>query len=273
MSTEKVSTEKVSTENPQLRALVVDDEPPAIKQMQWLLNEEPLVRTVHTAANVAQARHVLDTERIDVVLLDIHMPGHSGLDLARDLTRDREAETVPESSPQIIFVTADAQPAVEAFELRVRDYLLKPVRAQRLHEALRRVAESSAAQPAAEPQMIRVSVLQGDSTLLLPISSIRWAQAQGDYARLHTEEGSYLLRASLADLEEQWGDYGFVRIHRSHVANLNYTQRVLHRQGRMSLRVCDVELPVSRRLMPHVRERLEEHRLRSAPRNPAKGPA
>ena len=257
----------MSTKNPHLRALIVDDEPLAIKQMQWLLNEERLVHAVHTAANVAQARHVLDTERIDVVLLDIHMPGHSGLDLARDLTRGRD----PQHAPQIIFVTADAQPAVEAFELQARDYLLKPVRGQRLHEALRRVAESSVAQPAAEPQMIRVSVLQGDSTLLLPISSIRWAQAQGDYARLHTEEGSYLLRASLADLEEQWGDHGFVRIHRSHVANLHYTQRILHRQGRMSLRVCDVELPVSRRLMPHVRERHEEHRLRSAQRNPGKG--
>ncbi|WP_022872023.1 LytR/AlgR family response regulator transcription factor [Nesterenkonia alba] len=234
--------------------LVVDDEPPAIAQMQWLLSQEPLARRVHTAANVAQAKHVLDTEAIDVVLLDIHMPRQSGLELARELSARTRA-----GGPQIIFITADAQPAVEAFELQARDYLLKPVRASRLAEALRRAAEHVIPREGVPQGPPRVSVLTGDVAVLVEIPTIRWVQAQGDYARLHTAENSYLLRIPLAELEEQWQSYGFVRVHRSFVVNLHHVRRVLTRQGRMTLQLKDTELPVSRRLMPHVRERLEAH--------------
>lgn len=250
-----------------LRVLVVDDEPPAVAQMQWLLEADPQVAAVHTASNAAQARHQLDTRRIDVVLLDIHMPGPSGLSLARELHGDRDG------APQIIFVTADAAPAVEAFELAARDYLLKPVRAARLSEALRRAAEAlrPAVADASAGAPPRVSVLQGDTTVLLDISSIRWVQAQGDYARLHTAEGSYLLRIALGELEEQWAAHGFVRVHRSSAVNLHHVRRVLHRQGRMAVQLRDPgggeqEVAVSRRLMHHVRERLEAHRVRATGR-------
>lgn len=250
-----------------LEVLVVDDEPPAVAQMEWLLGSEPQVRRVHTAGNAAQAKHVLDTEAIDVVLLDIHMPGQSGMDLAREL-QARTSVGAGEgkgTGPQIVFITADAQPAVEAFELQARDYLLKPVRQSRLAEALRRAAEGlGPAEPEQEDGRHRVSVLQGDTTVLLEVASIRWVQAQGDYARLYTEDSSYLLRIPLADLEEQWQAQGFVRVHRSHVVNLNHVRRVVNRQGRMTILLPDAELPVSRRLMPHVRERLEAHRIRSA---------
>ncbi|OSM43533.1 LytR/AlgR family response regulator transcription factor [Nesterenkonia sp. PF2B19] len=249
-----------------LRVLVVDDEPPAVAQMQWLLEADPQVGEIHTASNAAQAKHQLDTRRIDVVLLDIHMPGPSGLALARELPGD-------DAAPQIIFVTADAAPAVEAFELAARDYLLKPVRAARLAEALRRASDAlrPAAEPAPDSAPQRVSVLQGDTTVLLDIASIRWVQAQGDYARLHTAEGSYLLRIALSDLEEQWAEHGFVRVHRSSAVNLHHVRRVLHRQGRMSVQLRDPagteqEIAVSRRLMHHVRERLEVHRVRGAGR-------
>lgn len=256
-----------------LHVLVVDDEPLAVSQLQWMLEAEPLAGRVRTAANAAQAKHVMDTETVDVVLLDIHMPGQTGLDLARDLgRRKREGE-----APQVVFVTADAQPAVEAFELKARDYLLKPVRQSRLAEALRRAAEAVEPAGGPGPEPVRVSVLQGDATVLVEIAAIRWVQAQGDYARLHTEEGSYLLRVALGDLEEQWADHGFVRIHRSHLVNLHHAHRVVHRQGRMSVQLRagfagDEELAVSRRLIPHVRERLDAHRVRSGRTEPVARP-
>ncbi|MGO1182389.1 MAG: LytR/AlgR family response regulator transcription factor [Micrococcaceae bacterium] len=266
-----------------LEILVVDDEAPAVAVLEWMLREEPCAGTVHTASSATTALQVLAEHPVDVVLLDIHMPGPSGLELARQL----RLEETGASSPQIIFVTADAQPAVEAFELEARDYLLKPVRAERLHAALLKVSAArfeagaggaagtghdveGSAGGAGSEEDTRVAVLQGDSTLLIHIAEIRWAQAQGDYARLHTETGSYLLRITLSELEHQWAEQGFMRIHRSHAVNLNHVRRILHRQGRMSVQLHGAdatELQVSRRSMPQVRERLEELTVRARSRN------
>ncbi|WFP16978.1 LytR/AlgR family response regulator transcription factor [Citricoccus muralis] len=254
-----------------LEILVVDDEAPAVAILEWMLRDEPCAGTVHTAASATAALRVLADHPVDVVLLDIHMPGPSGLELARQL---RSGASDP---PQIIFVTADAQPAVEAFELEARDYLLKPVRAERLHAALLKVAAdryggangAGSEVDGTGEEDTRVAVLQGDSTLLIHIAEIRWAQAQGDYARLHTETGSYLLRITLNELEHQWAEQGFMRIHRSHAVNLNHVRRILHRQGRMSVQLHGAEaaeLQVSRRSMPQVRERLEELTVRARSR-------
>lgn len=226
-----------------LNVLVVDDEPLAVSQMRWLLESEPLAGEVHSADSAAAAEAVLAAHPIDAVLLDIHMPGTSGLELARSLR-----------GTPIIFVTADARPAVEAFELEACDYLLKPVRARRLSEALRR-AETM--RSAAVLETARIPVLQGDSTVLVDIPEIRWVQAQGDYARLHTTTASYLLRETLADLEKQWEDYGLLRIHRSHLVNVHHVRKLLHRQSKLIVDLGDVQLEVSRRLTPAVRRRLE----------------
>lgn len=227
-----------------LSVLVVDDEPLAVSQMRWLLDAEPQAGEVFAADSARAAEAMLESGKIDVVLLDIHMPGTNGLDFARGL------HDVP-----IIFVTADARPAVEAFELRACDYLLKPVRARRLSEAMRRAAESLSTVSSDEA---RVAVLQGGATVLLDIPHIRWILAQGDYVRLFTAGHSYLLRATLADLEEDWDQYGFLRIHRSHMVNIRRVKRLLHREGKLSLDLGDVQLEVSRRLAAQVRRRLDD---------------
>src|SRR5699024_2067750 len=121
------------TDPQRLHVLGVDDEVPAVEQRRWLLEADPLVVEVHTAVKDAGARAVVAEHNIDVVLLDIHMPGPTGMDLAHELRRDQESLI-----PHVIFVTADARPAVHAFELSALDYLLKPVRPARLHEALRK---------------------------------------------------------------------------------------------------------------------------------------
>ena len=182
------------TDPQRLHVLAVDDEVPAVEQMRWLLEADPLVVEVHTALNVAEAKAVLAEHNIDVVLLDIHMPGPTGMDLAHELRRDQESLI-----PHVIFVTADARPAVHAFELSALDYLLKPVRPARLHEALRKTLTrvDTGSIPQVQEQG-RVTVQQGAQQVLVPIASIRWAQAQGDYARIYLEDESYLLRISLS---------------------------------------------------------------------------
>lgn len=243
-----------------LSVLVVDDEPLALSQMKWLLDAESQAGEVFTASDARSAEQVLQRQRIDVVLLDIHMPGMSGLALARRLRDLPAAQPQAAVGPQVIFVTADAHPAVEAFELEARDYLLKPVRAERLTEALRRASAAREAAAQDRPEPVRVSVLQGDSTVLVKLQDIRWVQAHGDYARLHTQAGTYLLRTPLAELAEDWQEHGFIRTHRSSLVNIIHVQRVTRRQGRMLIEVPGAELEVSRRLMPQVRERLEAGR-------------
>ncbi|HMI70768.1 MAG TPA: LytTR family DNA-binding domain-containing protein, partial [Solirubrobacteraceae bacterium] len=130
--------------------------------------------------------------------------------------------------PAVVFVTAYESAAVEAFELRAADYLMKPVARARLEEALRRVAEPSAAAPDAasapahedEADVVPVDNVRGGGTRLVPRSSILYLQAHGDYVRLVTDDGHFLLRARLADIERRWEPFGFVRVHRGYIANL-----------------------------------------------------
>ena len=143
---------------------------------------------------------------------------------------------------------------VAAFDLHAVDYVMKPVRPERIGEAVRRcLAAATREGPApesAEPDET-IPVELGGVTRFVPRSEIRWVQAQGDYARLHTPGGSHLVRIPLATLEERWAEAGFVRIHRSGLVALPHVEEVRSEGGRVSVVIAGTELPVSRR---HTRE-------------------
>ena len=241
-----------------ISVLIADDEQPAIDELAFLLGQDPRVGVVHQASSGAEAIRLLTREPVDAAFLDIHMPGLSGFDLARALARF-------EYRPALVFVTADEEGALEAFDLAAVDYLLKPVRTERLHRSLTRVVEAMNARTAApgagpaasapEPEMIAVSL--GGTTRMIRRDEVRYVQAQGDYARLHTEEASYLVRVPMSDLERQWADAGFVRVHRSYLVALGHVTRIRLGADHPSVTVGAAELPVSRRLLPALRERLE----------------
>jgi len=201
---------------PGLRVLAVDDEPPALDELAYLLRADRRVARVRTAGDAVSALKVLEEGEVDGVFLDIRMPGLTGLDLARLLSRF--AMPVP-----VVFVTAHDDAAVEAFSLRAVDYLLKPVRAERLADAVGRILEAreSAAAPSpaepAPPDETTIAVELGGVTRFLQVAAVRYVEAQGDYARLHTANGSHLVRVPLATLEERWAAAGFVRVHRSYL--------------------------------------------------------
>jgi DNA-binding LytR/AlgR family response regulator len=227
---------------PRLRVLVVDDEQPALEELGWLLARDARVGEVLTAGSAAEALRLLQDGEVDVVLSDIRMPGLSGLELAQVLRRFR-------NPPRVVFVTAYDEHAVEAFELEVVDYLLKPVRESRLAEALRRVVETGAG--AAEEPDDTIPVELGGVTRFVRRADVRYVEAQGDYTRLHTPAGNPLIRVPLATLEEEWRAAGFVRIHRSHLVALAHISEVRSDGGRVSVVVDGEELTVSRR---HTRE-------------------
>jgi DNA-binding LytR/AlgR family response regulator len=251
-----------------LVVLAVDDEPPALDELAYLLQVDPRVAAVRTAGDAVTALKVLESERVDGVFLDIRMPGLTGLELARVLGRFADP-------PPVVFVTAYDDAAVEAFSLRAVDYLLKPVRAARLAEAVGRVLEAraSAAAPApaapAEPSTLAVEL--GGVTRFLQVSDVRHVEAHGDYARLHTATGSHLVRVPLAALEERWAPAGFVRVHRSYLVSMAHISELRVEPGGGHAVVVGtgpgaVVLPVSRRLSRELKDRLVHRARREAER-------
>jgi DNA-binding LytR/AlgR family response regulator len=232
-----------------LTVLAVDDERPALDDLAYLLRQHPRIASVTTAGDATDALRRLRDGHFDAVFLDIRMPGLDGLELARVLGRFAQP-------PAIIFVTAFEQHAVEAFELQALDYLLKPVRPERLSDALRRVGGGSGSgvhRPGDSPEdPSRIAVETGGRTRMVERDSIRFVEASGDYVRLHGDGCAYLVRMPISALEESWRDAGFVRVHRRYLVALRHlTELRLRPGGGYVLVVADRELPVSRR---HARE-------------------
>ena len=225
-----------------LRVLVADDEDPSREELAYLLGQQTGVDTVRTVASGADVLKALEAYDVDALFLDVRMPGLDGLDVARVLARFRRP-------PRVVFVTAHDEHAVEAFDLRAVDYLLKPVRPERLGEAVRRVLESLTAEPSAPEQSDdeTIAVELGGLTRFINRSDVRFVEAQGDYARLHTADGSHLVRVPLTTLEQQWAAAGFVRIHRSHLVSLHHVDEMHVESGRWTVRLGDDVLAVSRR--------------------------
>ncbi len=230
----------MSTPPPGLRVLVIDDERPALDELTFLLEHDERVGEVHATDSPTDALRLLQDLEVDTVFLDIQMPGLTGIELAHVLSRFK-------TPPAVVFVTAHDQHAVDAFELNAVDYVLKPVREQRIVEAVRRVLAATRSE---NPQE-QVPVERGGVTRFVPISQIRYVEAEGDYARLHTADDSHLVRVPLTQLEQDWADAGFVRIHRSILIATAFVDEVRVDGGRCTVVIGAQELQVSRR---HTRE-------------------
>lgn len=251
-----------------LLVLAVDDELPGLNQLKHCLDENPHIGRVIPAVDASEALRLLGTgdeeirfrkERglppVDAVFADLDMPGLSGMEMSRVFASLNPA-------PVLVFVTGHAEEAVNAFDLGAVDYVLKPCRQDRLDKAVGRVLQKMQATPVrevaqggesprADEEVIPVEL--AGTTKLIPRSSVRWVEAQGDYARLYTTEGSHLVRIPLAQLEERWEMAGFVRIHRSFLVALSLITELRMGQGGYQVVIGNEEkvLPVSRR---HTRE-------------------
>jgi DNA-binding LytR/AlgR family response regulator len=199
---------------------------------------------------------------IDVVFLDIRMPGLDGLELARVFSN----MAVP---PAVVFVTAHDDRAVDAFDVGAVDYLLKPLRSERLRNSLDRILSARPVVGSAEggggsdgpgdDEVIPVEL--AGTTKLVPRSAVRYVEAQGDYARLHTNDNkSHLVRIPLSVLEDRWRDAGFVRIHRSYLVSLPLVTELRLSGSGYVVRIGSgpetAELPVSRRHTRELKDRL-----------------
>ncbi|HEX3266454.1 MAG TPA: LytTR family DNA-binding domain-containing protein [Gaiellaceae bacterium] len=232
-----------------IRALLVDDEAPARSELRYLLATHPEVEIVGEAASAAEALKLAAAVPYDVVFIDIEMPGLSGLDAAR-LVHGRTG------APQLVFVTAHEQYAIEAFAVEALDYLLKPVDPERLAQVVRRLGR----QPGAAATVAKIPVMSGGETVLLAWEELHFARADGDYCRVHTYDRSYLCTKSLRELQQTLPGDRFARIHRSYLVNLGKVAAVRRpASDRLRLTLDDAErteLDVARRQSKAVRERL-----------------
>jgi two-component system, LytTR family, response regulator len=200
-----------------LRTLLVDDEPLALDRLVAFFGDIAEAEIVGTARDGREAAEAIRRLKPDLAILDIQMPEQNGLRVA--------ATIAEEDRPEIVFVTAFEQYAPDAFEVDAADYLLKPVRFDRLWQAverakrrkhLRALAEQAAARPEQEPtrdQGLWVPTRSG--SVFVPMDAIDWIEAQRDYVMLHTATRSHILRISMRALEEKIGGDQLVRVHRS----------------------------------------------------------
>jgi DNA-binding LytR/AlgR family response regulator len=235
-----------------LRLLAVDDERPALEDLVRMLEGLPQVEEVAAAESAHDALVALaEGPPVDGVFLDVRMPGLDGLEVARVLRRF-------EQPPGLVFVSAFDSFAVDAFAVAALDYLVKPVARRRLEEAVERVARSAATSAGLDDDVIPVDTLRGGGTRLLARASILFLQAHGDYVRVAADEGRFLLRARLADLEERWARYGFVRVHRGYLVNLRRAVEVRPQPNGTAVVVMadHAEVPIARRHLADLRRRL-----------------
>jgi DNA-binding LytR/AlgR family response regulator len=228
--------------------LIADDERPVLDELELLLRRDERVRDIRRAASGSEAVRLLAEQPVDAAFLDIHMPGLSGFDLARALSRFGDP-------PAIVFVTADEAGAVEAFDFQALDFILKPIRRERLRRAVDRILTGRDAASAAVPMPDEaVPVRVGNIMRVVRRSEVRWVQAQGDYSRLVTDTDSHLIREPISDLEERWATAGFIRVHRSYLVDRGAITAVRLGGAHPTLTVAGEEIPVSRRSIPVVRE-------------------
>ncbi len=241
-----------------MKILLVDDEALARDRLRSLLANAGAHEVVGEAAGGEECLRRVAKLQPDVVLLDIRMPGMDGLETARHLA-------ALESPPAVIFVTAFDAFAVEAFEAQAVGYLLKPVRGERLAEALQRAARLTRPQLAAlsgtgGARRRQIAARLGEALQLIPVDTIRFFQADQKYVTVYHEAGTDLIDESLKELESEFRD-DFVRIHRNALVALRHMAAVERdAQGQLCVRVEGLQEPlaVSRRHAPGLRRRIQE---------------
>ncbi len=229
--------------------VIVDDEPVARAGLRDLLADTAWITVVGEAASGPAAVEVIEKLKPELVFLDIEMPGFFGTELIGRLTHQ----------PHVVFTTAHARHAVAAFELGALDYLLKPFGGARLATALERV-QAALGEPNDHPSldrlrealrqgpMSRLFVRAGAAVIPLSVDTVDWFEARGDYVAAHAGSARHLINLSLNRLEERLDPARFVRIHRTHIVNLD-SVRAFHRagKGRLEAELADgTRVPVSR---------------------------
>lgn len=235
-------------------ALIVDDEPPIRSELRYLLGRDGRCGDIREAGSATEAVADIMEDEPDVIFLDISMPGTSGMRLAETLRNLKHP-------PVIVFVTAHAEYAAQAFDLDAVDYVLKPIEEERLQNTLARVDAALAKRdaPRSVRDVPRIGISSGSRKLFVPVTDVIYVEARADSSYVVTTQGSSLVNESILSLERRLEREGFCRVHRSYLVNLDFVHNVAETPSgllELELEGVDKRVPVSRRRMSDVKERL-----------------
>lgn len=247
-----------------MRCLIVDDEQPARIHLRTLLTKET---EVEVSGEFDSGEHVVSVARelaVDVVFLDIEMPPRGGLDVARALLEQP-------CSPEVVFLTGHSQHALEAYEIGVTDYLLKPVGRGRLRQTLERLHQRLAAKALAQeprPGLLKEQAVPLERVLLthpvsqvqevVPLEEVSWFTATGDQVWAQSKGESYRVGQSLSRLESRLAGAQFLRVHKAYLVNLRKVRHLvsLSRRAYVLRLECGQELPLSRHYLEAFRSQI-----------------
>ncbi len=240
-----------------MKVLIVDDEALARERLTRMVKELPEMNVIGEAGNGIEALQQVEVLQPDVLLLDIRMPQMDGLEVARHLA------ALPQP-PAVIFTTAFSEHALEAFDSHAVGYLLKPIRADKLANALhnaRRITRAQLQEVEPDPeQRSQICIRQRGALELVPVSEIRYFQADSKYVTVKTAAHEYLIEESLKSLEVEFAD-SFVRIHRNALVARAFIRAVeKDKEGRSLLSLQDIEdrLEISRRHLADIKALLKQ---------------
>lgn len=242
-----------------MKIIIVDDEPLARDRLRALINELNLGKVVAEASNGREALNAIRVHQPKIVLLDVRMPGMTGIQLIEQIN-------LFSPTPAIIFTTAYADHALEAFEHQAVDYLLKPIRKDRLEKALKRaytLTQTPSIGLSKPTARTHISAYMRGELRLVPVNQVYYFVANQKYVALHWSQGEVLISEALKDLEEEFAGQ-FLRIHRSILVGIvHISSLVKGNNGRsyIKLKVVDNLLEVSRRHLPKVKKNLKDMRI------------
>lgn len=200
--------------NSPLKILIADDEAPARNRLRELLTDIQDAAVVAEARNGKEALELCAEHQPDLLLLDIRMPKMDGIEAAEHLQKF-------DPPPAIIFTTAYDSYAMQAFDMHAVDYLLKPIRLERLQSAISKARALLPAQLAAlkpmQPQRTHFSIIERGRVILVPVADVVYLKAELKYITVRTREREYLIEDSLVNIEQEFGDH-FLRLHRNCLA-------------------------------------------------------
>jgi two-component system, LytTR family, response regulator len=231
---------------PNYTLLIVDDEPSAREGTRALLELDPELTIIGECGNGEEAVATIIDEAPQIVLLDVEMPGLDGFGAL--------AQIDPVMRPEVVFLTAYQEYALQAFDVEAADYVLKPFSDARLQQAIERAKARVRARGGDAGKLTRLVARQGNTTHVIAVEQIDYIEGADYYARVHTASASYMVRMPLTRLEEQLDAQKFVRVHRSVIVNAARISRIVPHADLGVILDSGKELPLSRRLRPRVEE-------------------
>jgi len=205
-----------------MKAMIIDDSRLARKELQVLLQQHPEIEIVDQAANAIEALKKIDQQSPELIFLDIEMPGKNGFELLEELTK----------APKVIFTTAYDEYAIKSFEYNALDYLLKPIKPERLQKALEKLSqEVGTPEPIEGPREMltehdQVFVKEGEQCWFVKLSEIRLFQIEGNNTRIFFENHQPLITRSLNYMEQRLDPKKFFRANRQHIINLQWIDKI-----------------------------------------------